>query len=228
MKYQDLFELRRNPEQNPKVAGKQQVIDILKNMKHTERGQYGISMTEIPKLGINPQSQYHTPLGIYFYPADYFYTIVSSGRELPFQDKAPYIQLFKFDTSKTLFLDEVTKRDFNHAVDRMYFYGEQLGKLSKKFRAELEDVLKDVDYAAADQSPAGKLWYMTYRMSSVKPQSASVFWNKMMRDLGYSSAIDPGKGIIHVNEPTSGVIFDPRIIQSVKREFHFIKNINMT
>ena len=40
-----------------------------------------VSLTAIPKLGINPRSHYYTPLGIYAYPAEYVFQKV--GRKLP-------------------------------------------------------------------------------------------------------------------------------------------------
>jgi hypothetical protein len=41
-------------------------------------------------------------------------------------------------------------------------------------------------------------------------------WNKVLRDLGFTSVFDPGQGWIAENEPTQGVVLDPRIIKQHK------------
>jgi hypothetical protein len=43
-----------------------------------------------------------------------------------------------------------------------------------------------------------------------------VRWNKVLRDLGFTSVFDPGHGWIAHNEPTQGVVLDPRIIKQHK------------
>ena len=53
---------RRNPELNPKVTA----YEYLRKWK--DDPDVYISFTEINKLGINPQSKFNTPLGIYTYP----------------------------------------------------------------------------------------------------------------------------------------------------------------
>jgi uncharacterized protein YihD (DUF1040 family) len=41
-------------------------------------------------------------------------------------------------------------------------------------------------------------------------------WNKILRELGFTSVYDPGAGWIAYNEPTQGVVLDPRIIKQHK------------
>jgi hypothetical protein len=43
-----------------------------------------------------------------------------------------------------------------------------------------------------------------------------VRWNKVLRDLGFTSVYDDGGGWIAYNEPTQGVVLDPRIIKQHK------------
>jgi hypothetical protein len=73
MRYKELTEARRNPEQNPKISVNQA---IKQRLQSGERGtpdnpKLFVSFTQLDKLGINPKSKYDTPLGIYAYPADY-------------------------------------------------------------------------------------------------------------------------------------------------------------
>lgn len=60
-------------------------------------GQPGVffSMTAIEKLGINPQSRYNTPLGIYAYPLDGDHFAALRDGTLPFAGDQPFIQVFR-------------------------------------------------------------------------------------------------------------------------------------
>lgn len=53
------------------------------------------SMTALNKLGVNPKSQYNTPLGIYCYPLTAKYKEHLLKGTLPFAGNQPYVQLFK-------------------------------------------------------------------------------------------------------------------------------------
>jgi hypothetical protein len=54
-----------------------------------------------------------------------------------------------------------------------------------------------------------------YRMSGEGTGSgrAHVMWNWIIRQLGYVAVRDGGEGIIHANEPTQGMVVDPRAVQ---------------
>ena len=91
-----LDEARRNPDKNKKLAGHAGAVQFLQGLGK-DITDYGVSMTTLPKLGINPGSKYNTPVGIYFYPADYYLRRkAGSGKgKLDFQDDAQYIQIFE-------------------------------------------------------------------------------------------------------------------------------------
>jgi len=61
------------------------------------------SMTEINKLGINPQSIYKTPLGIYCYPLTEEYKEKLINNELPFAGHQPYVQVFSIKPNTKIF-----------------------------------------------------------------------------------------------------------------------------
>jgi hypothetical protein len=66
------------------------------------------------KLGINPQSSYRTPLGIYAYPIDYVLHKGKGGVE--FASTAPYIQVFEISPSlNVLDLAKVSVSDVRYA-----------------------------------------------------------------------------------------------------------------
>jgi hypothetical protein len=90
MRYREISEARKNPEQNPKVSINQAIRQRLNKTKDKIDGAITnlfVSFTEIDKLGINPGSRYDTPLGIYAYPAKYVMHRIGNEREaarLPF------------------------------------------------------------------------------------------------------------------------------------------------
>ena len=109
-----LLESRKNPEQNPKLSAYEQLL------KYKDNPNVYISMTGLPKLGINPLSKYNTPLGIYCYPLQYVWDIYDIDKnksliKLPFVSKAKYIQVFEWN-GKGKFIDvhDYTEQDLSN------------------------------------------------------------------------------------------------------------------
>ena len=92
----DLDERRSHPELNTGREGFDGAVQFLQQIAPAQLGEYGVTMTTVSKVGINPNAQDPTtPAGVYFYPAKYFITIKSKGAKLPFADNAPYINILK-------------------------------------------------------------------------------------------------------------------------------------
>jgi hypothetical protein len=156
---------------------------------------YGVTMTNILKVGINPQSEYYNPTGIYFYPAKYYL----EENKLPFQNNAPYINIIKLEPktrSDIVKFSDIGREQLSAAVSKL--------SLSKSF---IKDVKKH-----AEPSNAGIWWYFTYKLSDNNPR----LWNKILRNkLGISVVIDD-LGIM--NElPQQGIILDPTVVRVIKR-----------
>jgi hypothetical protein len=186
---------------------------------------YAVTMTHIPKVGVNPQSHYDTPLGIYFYPAKYYYQIIAIDQSrLPFQHDAKYINILKINSSKRLNINTISGIDVAKNIGKLRdFYPEHDSFIETDWKtADLDANLPDIE--------GGKFWYVLYRLSkriartkSSKGKS-SVIWNSILRKLGYDVVIDTGAGIIHENEETQGffVKADSSVVTMVKR----IENIS--
>ena len=195
-------EARTNPEQNPKPeSGFTELASVAKTISDPKN--WAISMTTEPKLGINPQVgiSEDTPKGIYFYPLNYALSKIRNGRQLPWGNDYPYIQLFQYDRS-----GEMTKRtkvDIN-----------KLKKALSKYCPEevIQEVIDDPEF---DGTP---YWFIYDCLSRLEQSDETniVRWNKVLRDLGFTSVYDDGDGWIAYNEPTQGVILDPRIIKQHK------------
>jgi hypothetical protein len=220
-----ITEARRNPEQNPKEDGHLSAYKKIKQMIKggIDSSTIGVSMTNLPKLGINPQSNYDTPIGIYFYPATYYLeeignSLTGNAGGLPFQQNAPYIQIFTFDNSDTIDTNKFKKPQLVKSIERMSHIAK---KLDNELQAEFNIAIDVMREDAKVNSNAGMFWYLTLTLSNymmngsklLNGNSIPVAWNKLIRKLGYTSIVDTN-GVVHENEPTQGVIFDPRIIQS--------------
>ena len=206
-----LSELRRNPDQNKPANQREHLADYLRQLGQSggDITNWAVSMTTQPKLGINPRSKYHTPIGIYFYPASYFLKNAEQG--LPFMDEATNIQLFRIE-GPVLEIDKLEDSEYRELSERLVALAPQMRVSS----ALMREFMDGANMGAANvSSPGGRLWYIMYRMSGegVGAGRAHVMWNWLIRQLGYVAVRDNGDGIIHVNEPTQGMVVDPRAIK---------------
>lgn len=226
-----VLEARKNPELNPKVSINQEIITALKNSKDiiAEVNNLFCSFTEIEKLGINPQSQYDTPIGIYSYPAQYIVRHIgekSSMANLPFAgepEKSPYVNIFKvsgniINLSKHLNYDPYYKKIIEYLIKKINISEMQADEIVGNIIDRSKRDSKFSDYSG------GKFWYVTMEVSEFiakkKNQKVPVAWNSLFRAIGIDGFIDPGIGIIHNLEPTQAVFFSKEIIKDNKRVYN--------
>lgn len=221
-----ITELRRNPEVNVRNNGHTAAVKYLKSLPGDLRD-YGVSMTEIPKLGINPKTEHHTPIGIYFYPADYYVRIIEGNYALSFQHDARYIQILQLSGNVET-ISSLTADGFNRYIEILYKNINQIAQLRKEDIVTTKSRLKQYIENALDNNkadvntPGGHLWYILYGLSyglnrDIKRNSL-VLWNSLIRMLGIDIVVDYGGKIIHENEPTQGVALTPT---SIKHLFTF-------
>jgi hypothetical protein len=195
-------EARVNPDQNTKYeSGMKELVAVAETIADPQN--WAISMTSEAKLGINPQVgiSEDTPKGIYFYPLDYAVDLARRGKKLPWGSDYPYIQLFQYDRS-----GEMTKET---SVDE-----NKLKQALKQYCSE--DVIQQaIDEPEYDGTPYYFIYDCLSRLGK-SDETNVVRWNKVLRDLGFTSVFDPGHGWIAYNEPTQGVVLDPRIIKQLK------------
>jgi hypothetical protein len=198
-----ITELRTNPNQNLKFgAGKYELLNYAEeNIR--DRDNWAVSMTQEPKLGINPRPAVSedTPKGIYFYPLPYFMSMVNREEELPWGDNMPYMQLFQYDRS-----GEMTQQT---RVDP-----EKLKQAILPYCSE-EIIQQAIDEPEYDGTPFWFIYDCLTRLEAYD-ETTIIRWNKILRTLGFTSVFDPGRGWIAHGEPTQGVVLDPRIIKQHK------------
>lgn len=229
MRYSEIIEARRNPEQNPKDSVNNVIYDELLKMKQDKSG-YGtiadvtnlfVSFTRLPKLGINPGSTYHTPNGIYSYPAEYVVNKVGTHDTmtmLPYAGDQPWVNLF------TVANDVINIRTLSKADYKMY-----INVLDKKFvkagimpSNEFEDIVNNADTDAAKPGYwGGQLWYVTMKIAEYLTKTLggkrNNNWNAVWRRMDLVGVVDTGAGIIHESEPTQAVFFDISEIDVITR-----------
>jgi hypothetical protein len=238
----DIFEVRKNPELNPKVSVNQyidQAMITAGKLPGSDITNLFISFTQLPKLGINPRSHYNTPLGIYAYPADY---VVASthGRysmaTLPFAGKQPYANIFQ-GRGNIVHLNTMSIQDESLYNNKLWAYANRLPKIdfTKHYAPpgkDWPDIVDNTinaadDYARESRSPGGRLWYTTWKLSgyieTYLKKPASLAWNELFRQvLGIDGCVDTGKGIIHPSEPTQAVFFSlgaTKLITTVQNKY---------
>jgi len=198
-----VLEARTHPDQNRKSgSGKYDLINFAED-NITDKDNWAVSMTTEPKLGINPRAAVSedTPKGIYFYPLRYFMQMADRDEALPWGDNFPYIQLFQYDRS-----GEMTQQT---QVDPA-----QLKQALLQYCPE--EVIQQA--SEEDEYDGTPYWFIYDCLSRLGKgdETNVVRWNKVLRDLGFTSVYDPGAGWIAYNEPTQGVVLDPRIIKQHK------------
>jgi hypothetical protein len=203
-----IAEARSNPDKTIKHwSGKEELSSWMfhSGLTYDWKAQesWGVSMTMLPKLGINPGQgvSEDTPKGIYFYPLNATAPWRAGNEKLPWGNDFPYIQVFQYDTSH-----QMTQKT---PVDPA-----QLKAVLSQYCPD--EVIKEVaEEGTYNNDPYWFIYNCLIRVSK-NDESTIVRWNKVLRDLGFTSVMDQGRGWIAHNEPYQGIILDPRIIKQVK------------
>jgi len=230
-----LSELRRSERERAAVPGKTAELGhaaALAFLADKDLSRYAVTMTELPKVGVNPRSKYNTPVGIYFYPADYYVDNIKNDEGLPFQHRAKYINIIELTTNDIMYLDDETEQDFERIVQQLQSL--KIGRNNddqEQYEKTVRYYAQKADIDAKVGTPGGKIWFMLYQISSsigylyhqrtqssfydpkthqryTPPHRGALMWNWLIRQLGYKVMIDSGTGVIHENEPNQGVIID--------------------
>ena len=233
-------EARRNPEMNEKVSINQRVIDHLDdagNVPGSSVPNSFVSFTEIDKLGINPNSRFKTPFGIYSYPSYYVADLIGpteSMSNLPYVGNVEFANIFSVK-GNILDLGTISSSDLSRlyqlATD-MYIRYAEIQRGTNEWKNAVDYLETNVFDAATTyaklKTNGGLFWWMTMEMSaqmmkfdSWRTSSGPVSWNKVFLAMGIDGCIDSeGEGIIHTNEMTQAVFFSSRAIANVERHYN--------
>lgn len=213
-----IIERRRNPA----VNSKQLPLTVIKQYHSTSDmlidniHNLFISLTSVDKLGINPNSMYSTPNGIYCYSADYVTdTVMHYLDELPFVGDAPYVNIFKVrNPSSIIVLNTLTMDDLNTYIDKIVAMPEYAKHLNNA-----------TGRGARVSTPGGIFWFYTMQVATSfateNKKSTPLVWSTLFRKLGINGCIDTGDGIIHPHEPSQSVFFSLDAIKLLERTLNY-------
>ena len=169
--------------------------------------QYGrnlfVTYTTVHKIGVNPQSHFETPLGVYCYQVDSFdmEQIIEGSMPYTGSDEWKYAFFFTIDPgSKIVNVNNSGESDF-----------EQEAKKSVSSYLVQDDATRVWADEAKYDTYFSKFWNVTRNLAHGNIAN----WNKLLRNNGIDIVVDYGSGTIHPNEPIQAVVLNPVIIKPV-------------
>ena len=170
-----------------------------------------VTFTSVAKVGINPQSQYNTPNGIYTYnlkDIQKFY----KGLNFPYTgSSAPnYVNVLRYDEDDILDLQSYDQSDYQYDLEKLKYLLEESDpnayQMVDKYASEAKAKSAHISYG-------GFIWYVTKMLANGNVNK----WNYLFRKMEYNGARDHGEGIIHTNEQCHTVFFSVKGLELVER-----------
>lgn len=154
-----------------------------------------ITFTNVDKFGVNPQTTYNTPVGLYAYPLEY---VRYRGIErIPFAAGGNYIWVFRNN-----FSDENTWNLSEDVSDPVFY--ENFVDAVRNTTGQFPRILNITNR---------RLWYFMYDAVEQAGMKKSTTTHKILKNLGLYAIIDSGEGIIHKAEPTQSVFLNTSKLQ---------------
>jgi len=183
-------EARKNPELNPKTPIGEIIGRYLlksKKIPNTSIENAFVSFTEIDKLGINPLSNYNTPLGIYAYPAQYVLDVggYSNMDDLPFAGDSEFVNLFRIK-GNIIDLNFFTENDLQRYISKIKTVLAK--KQNLKVGTAEYDIMENVVDTVVDESrfrakndfPEGRFWYITLELTAYFSKDKNVSFRQRL------------------------------------------------
>jgi len=190
-------------------------------------GHHYLSFTAIPKLGINPQSKYKTPLGIYTYAmADEWFWRAWNEHQFPFVADQPFVQVMRARSESGLVVIErggaLSKG--KSLIQRAVSKYEKMIDTDDAHRYASKDVEQyDRPWINSVKGDAALFrWYWSFtRYLAIGDKGGSnrlawiSLWGKIMMNDGVMIIEDRGTGTIHQNEPHQAVVLSMAAVDHV-------------
>jgi hypothetical protein len=116
--------------------------------KYKDRSDVFASFTDLPKLGINPQSEYDTPIGVYAYPIGYTYrkfTDTSGKFGVPFAADSSYIHIFQFSNINNCLVFDADDSVLVEEITNSFPDGSVIDKEMEPYHEVIDDIQRYVD-----------------------------------------------------------------------------------
>lgn len=187
-----------------------------------------VTFSDIEKVGINPQSPWDTPIGIYAYPLREMWRNILDDK-IPFAGDRKFAHVLRATGPGIVDVDDYTRDDLRRDYPKLVeIYNEihaQHG-WTNQLETDMAQWLRDAEPKRVE---AAKLWNVTRHLAgtmsmgrtghlkgSGAAKSSTVEWNVILRRLGYRGFTDrEGTGLIHRNEPVQAVFLEKGAVQQV-------------
>ncbi len=199
-----LAEARKNPVANPKTSPNEIIA------KYANDSSRYVNMAKIPKLGVNPKSDFLTPIGICAYPIAYVHSVIKddfSLKGLPFAGDSKYVNIFQA-RGNLVAVDKMSKSQEQQYYTELMDLDPMVGTYEDWIK-QIDTHIFDAPTETIHNSPGGRFWYVTMKLSEyvaeTAKQTSGVVWNKILRLLGIDGVTDDGVGILGENEPHQAI-----------------------
>jgi hypothetical protein len=160
-----------------------------------------VQYSNVHKLGLNPKSDFNTPLGIYSYPAMMFTLQQFQNGRLPFAADRKFMTVF---TIKPAYKDKLVVLRDDGTLDASYssFTDAKLEEMTAKHAANVDQAKRQMEHTHV-KTPFGHYFNITRNAANGNPGA----WSQLMMKDGIFGIVDLGSKIIHDNEPDQAVFF---------------------
>lgn len=163
----------------------------------------------VPKLGVNPHSQWRDPKGIYFYPIDFLLTAtdrIATGNQYGLDAQYYYIADLNLNDPNGVNLGTMTWEQVTVIAKRNGWYD----RMEEFRQMPPEEQKKNLFSYAHPELPGSFFWHFIDRMV----KDGKMTWGKAYRGVSYIR--DPNLSIIHNNEPDQVLVLAPRLIKVIE------------
>jgi len=213
--------------------------DLKKYLPKTPDGpenlpQYAFTMTQLNKVGVNPKSEYNTPLGVYFYPLTHEMYKSLINDKLPFASEMKNVNLVKLnnldspkwlrvsDRNQSINLEALQMKAYNFFDDSNKKKIARAENDEYTFETALEEWERWTKRESKFSSTSLLFSFCAFLIKKVDLKSSSSKvapgrrFNQVLRHLGFIGVYDSGKGVIHENEPEQLVALEPSAYTVIK------------
>lgn len=191
---------------------------IKQYVTNTEPPAYFLTMTELPKVGVNPRSKYNTPIGIYTYPLDDAHFAYLVEDKLPFQSDTEFFSIIEATDPYSMLV--VGRKNVNGIVS-----GADFERAMKLFGIDVTEAPRDDGEPTKIEMVNDVNKFLNYNNDAAlfgsmfalsrKSKKPNVAWTSMLLKAGYTAVYDSGFGVIHENEPIQCVFLTPSAYRTV-------------
>jgi hypothetical protein len=183
-------------------------------LKYVNDSNIFVTFTIVNKIGINPKSDFQTPLAIYTFPLKEAWQQYQSLDRFPFVTGRPYIWVIS-PTKPTRDVSE-----FNQAeLDKTIEFAKTQGASEEDINSWIKSSRIGRTHTKGQRKIAASIWNITRKLAaSSKTQTNIRKWNKILREvLGYDVITDrTGIGVIHSSEPIQAIFLTPNSFKVVE------------